>query len=118
MIFRAIIAQLNKLLFSTYCNRILYNIPYIGGFITYFFLGIGSCLGGLSLKYSNSRFITSETGRACSSLILSRNSRIDSVVRNANNSDRFSFIRCLQCITYLVDIKLIYYYTMYNNMIL
>lgn len=118
MIFRAIVTKLYKLQFSAYCNRIPYNIPYIEGFITYFSLGIGSCFGGLSLKCCKSRFITSETGLACSSLILSRNFLIESVVRNANNSDRFSFIRCLQCITYFVDIKLNYYYTMYNNMIL
>lgn len=86
--------------------------------IDYFFLGIGSCFGGLSLKYSNSRFITSETGRACSSLILSRNFLIESVVRNANNSDLFSFIICLQCITISLDNKEKCYYTMYNNMIL
>ncbi len=45
MTLKAILTNLYKIPFSTYCNRIPYNIPYIGDFITYFFLGIGSCLG-------------------------------------------------------------------------
>lgn len=106
VIFKAILSDLLKIWFSAYWNRIPYNIPYIGGCTAYFFLGIGSCLGGLSLKYCNSRFITSETGLACSSPILSRNLRIDSVVRNAINSERFSFINRLQCNTLYLDNKI------------
>lgn len=103
MIVKVNVRQIIKKWFTPYCNRVSYSIPYIGGFITYFFLGIGSCLGGLSLKYCNNRLITSETGLACSSPMSSRNFRIDSVVRNAINSERFSFIMCSQCITFLVD---------------
>lgn len=103
MTVRAKLLQIDNKWLTPYCNRVSYNIPYIDSFITYFFLGIGSCFGGLSLKYSNNRLITSDTGRAYSSLILSRNFRIDSVVRNAINSDRFSFIRRLQCITIYID---------------
>lgn len=103
MIVNEISAQIIKKRLTPYCSRVSYSIPYIGVFITYFFLGIGSCFGGLSLKYSNSKFITSETGLACSSPSLSRKSRILGVVRNAINSDRFSFIRRLQCITIYID---------------
>ena len=101
--YTAILHQSMKNCLTPYFYRVSYSIPYSKGFTAYLSLGIGSCFGGLSLKRSNNRFITSETGRACSSLILSRNFRIDSVVRNAINSDRFSFIRRLQCITIYID---------------
>jgi len=80
-----------SLCLTPYNNRVLNSIPYIKELFIYFFL-IGNCLGGSSLKYSNSRLITSDTGRACSSLILSRNFFIDSVVLKAMYSDLFSFI--------------------------
>ena len=89
---KAIIVQSLRKCLTPYYSRVSYNIPYIGGFIAYLSLGIGSCFGGLSLNYFNNKFITSETGRACSSPILSRNFLIDSVVRKATNSERFSFI--------------------------
>lgn len=101
---------INTLFETDYTQNTIY-CPYLYLFIgiyleSYFFLGIGSCLGGLSLKYCNSRLITSETGLACSSPIISRNLRIDSVVRNAINSDRFSFINRLQCNTLYLDNKI------------
>lgn len=63
---------------------------------------IGRCFGGFFLKYSNNKFITSETGRACFSLIPSRNLCISSVVLIPMNFVRFCFIS----------------FTMLNNIIL
>jgi len=70
--------------------------------LTYYLLGIGRCFGGFFLKYSNNKFITSETGRACFSLIPSRNLCISSVVLIPINFVRFCFMS----------------FTMLNNIIL
>lgn len=91
---------------GSFCPTVL-----VIGRITYFFLGIGSCLGGLSTNDCNSRFITSETGLACSSPSLSRKSRILGVVRKAINSERFSFISFTMLNILLLIIKV-------NNIIL
>ena len=61
--------------------------------MTYFFLGIGSCFGGLSINDFSSWCITSDKGRSCSSLSLSSNFLTSSVVRNEINSDLDCLIR-------------------------
>lgn len=55
MMFRAILPYFSKLLFSAYCNRIPYNIPDLGGLITYFFLLVGIDFGGFFTKYCSNR---------------------------------------------------------------
>lgn len=77
---------------TPYCNRVSYSIPYIGGFIAYFFLGIGSCFGGLSTYDLSSWCITSDKGRSCSSLSLSSSFLTSSVVLNDMNSDLLCLI--------------------------
>lgn len=60
--------------------------------IDYFFLGIGSCLGGLSINDLSSWCIISDKGRSCSSLSLSSNCLTFSVVLNEINSDLLCLI--------------------------
>lgn len=64
----------------------------------YFFFGIGSCLGGLSLKYSNKSLIIYETERSFSFASLSRKVFISSVIRKLKDTDFTSFI-VVQCTT-------------------
>lgn len=87
MIFGRFIVCIVNNWFTPYCSRVSYSIPYIGGFITYFFLGIGSCFGGSSINDLSSWCITSDKGRSCSSLRLSSNFLTSSVVLNEINSD-------------------------------
>lgn len=60
--------------------------------IDYFFLGIGSCLGGSSINDLSSWCITSDKGRSCSSLSLSSNFLTSSVVLKEINSDLLCLI--------------------------
>lgn len=57
-----------------------------------FFLGIGICFGGLSMKDFSNWCIISDKGRSCSSLSLSSNFLTSSVVRNEINSDLLCLI--------------------------
>lgn len=59
---------------------------------TYYFLGIGICFGGLSMKDFSNWCIISDKGRSCSSLSLSSNFLTSSVVRNEINSDLLCLI--------------------------
>lgn len=118
MLFTIKTIQLCKKWLTPYSNRVSYNIPYIGGFINYFFLGIGSCLGGLSLKCFINRSTTFETERSCSLLVSSRKFFVDSVILITNISDFFSFILYIQCMTNHLANKGNNCYTLYDNMVL
>lgn len=102
---------------TPYCSRVSYSIPYIGGFIAYFFLGIGSCFGGLSLKCLINRPTTLETERTCFLLVSSRKFFVDSVILITNISDFFSFILYIQCMTIYLANKEDSCYTLYDNLI-
>lgn len=78
--------------FSTYSARVSYNIPYIGGFITYFFLGMGSCLGGLSTKYLIKSFMTYDIDLSYLLESFSRNAFISSVVLKFKGTDLMSLL--------------------------
>ncbi len=93
MSFRGNLLKLYKIPYSTYWNRTPYNIPDLGGFITYFFFGIGSCFGGSSTNDLSSWCITSDSGRSCSSLSLSSSFLTSLVVLNEINSDLLCLIR-------------------------
>ncbi len=92
MIFEPILTKIYKIQFSVYCNRLPYNIPDLGGFITYFFLGIGSCLGGLSAKYLSKSLIIYEIERSYFLDCSSRNFLISSVVLKFKGTDLMSLL--------------------------
>ncbi len=111
MIFKTILSDFHKMGFSTYWNRIPYNIPYIGGFITYFFLSIGIDSGGFFTKYSSKSLITYETERSFSFASLSRKVFISSVIRKLKDTDFTSFIvvQCNALCVCISNIKIVIY---------
>lgn len=103
MIVKSDLLLIVKKLLSPYCSRVSYNIPYIAGFITYFFLGIGICFGGSSTYDLSSWCITSDKGRSCSSLSLSSSFLTSSVVLKDMNSDLVCLIRYIMLDKYLLN---------------
>ena len=109
MRFKGYLLQIVKYWLTPYLSRVSYSIPYIGGFIAYFFLGIGSCLGGLSMNDFNNWWITSDSDRSCSLLSRLSISTTSFEVLNDRNPD-FScrmiytildkYYLYIQCISY------------------
>ena len=84
--------------------KVGYLIVYhIVGCLCYFLMG--RFLGGLFLKCSRRRLITSDIGLECSSLSFSRKEWMSSVVLNPMNFERFCFISLTMLNIYILIIK-------------
>lgn len=98
MIVKGYLLQISNKWLTPYYSRVSYSIPYIGGFINYFFLGIGMDVGGLLIKYSSRSLMIYEIERSFSFASLSRKVFISSVIRKLKDTDFTSFI-VVQCTT-------------------